>query len=57
MPGFMRHRLASEAVVWRTVREEVGVTLEINEKIDALYAENEELSQRLAKAEGFVKRK
>ena len=57
MPGFMRHRLASEAVVWRTVRDEVGVTLEINEKIDALYAENEELSQRLAKAEGFVKRK
>lgn len=41
---------------WRAVREKVGITLEINEKIDALYGENEELSQRLMKAEGTDKR-
>lgn len=41
---------------WRAVREKVGITLEIKEKIDALYGENEELSQRLMKAEGTGKR-
>ena len=41
---------------WRAVREKVGVTLEINEKIDALYDENKKLSQRLAKAKESAKR-